>query len=251
MSILNAAARLRPIQLKRDRRGYTLLEAVLVLALVSILTFGLGLMAVSMREQMWVSAQLQHVDQFANDYLNTWIRTVRAAREFDNGDNVYIRRQTAPIEMQVNYIHPKDYREMADKSKERTYLFKFNYRDRIPELRINGQRQWSAHPYPGYEYTQAFPPVNADHRDQFFAYPGGVNGFKLTKCTRPNLPNTFRDNYLTLEFTMVYRRNASSQWPFLRRLPFIKEMHYQASAYTVNPNWPVDYEVDFDLPDNG
>jgi hypothetical protein len=94
ISIRSIAARLRPIQLKRNRRGYTLLEAILVLSLASILILGLGVLIVPVREQMWVSAQLRSMDQWALSYCNTWARVAR------NSIGSEIRRITPPTEME-------------------------------------------------------------------------------------------------------------------------------------------------------
>jgi hypothetical protein len=105
---------------------------------------------------------------------------------------------------------------------------------------------WNASPYYAYEYFETFPPSNSDRRDSFKAFGGGAKGYKIAKCTRPNLPNAWRDNYLTLTFTMEYRRSSS----LTRKSPFIREIDYVASAYTVNPNWPTNNNGIVEMPED-
>lgn len=233
MSISRIAASLRLIRLRRNRRGYTMMEAILVLALGSVMILGLGILALSVRENMWINVQLRNAEEFGKNYCNLWEKIVR------NAAGTRLRRVGPPAEFEAEYLDPD---KNLNKQNLEKYIFKFNRAEKIPEVRVNGRRRF-------YEQDQTadyppFPP-SADRRDIFETYSAGNKGFKIARCTRNNIPASYRDKYLTMSFTILYRREPTlkgQRW-------FSKEIPFTASAYTVNTSWPVDY-LDSSLADD-
>lgn len=219
------AASLKLMNLKRNRRGYTMMEAILVLALGSVLILGLGILAISVRENMWINVQLRNGEEFGKNYCNLWEKIVR------NAASTRVRRIVAPSEFEADYLDPED---RLNKLYLQRYVFRFNRSEKVPEVLVNGRRR----NYPG-DRSADFPPFpnTRDRRDNFEVYGTGAKGFKIEKCTRPGIPASYRDKYLTMSFVMLYSREPTlrgQRW-------FSKEIPFTASGYTVNTSWPVDF----------
>ncbi len=236
MLISRIAASLKPIKLRRDRRGYTLTEAVLVLAISSMLIYGLGILVLSTREQMWISQQIRHADEWGLAYVNDWARVVKHA------ESVTIRRANAPSWMVVNYIEQDD---PLNRVKE--YSYQWYNRMSMPVLKINGRLN-----------ELELYPTSSDSRDSFRVERapkrvpdvGRVLGFVVYECKRQAPPILWRKNYLTMEFSMIYERSIGNQRT--RYKPFKKKLNYLASAYSVNTNWAIEDETGgFDDPEDG
>ncbi|MDP8206793.1 MAG: prepilin-type N-terminal cleavage/methylation domain-containing protein [Candidatus Electryonea clarkiae] len=223
MSISRIAASLRLLKLNRKRRGYTMMEAILVLAIGSILVFGLGILVISVRENIWINTQLRNAEEYGKNYCHTWEKVVR------NAVGTRIRRVGPPAEFEAEYMDPDD---PIHNNSIKDYLFKFNNAKSIPEIRVNGRVRYFE---VADNYTK-FPP-STDRRDNFEVYRAGRKGFKIERCTRANIPASYRDKFLTMSFTILYRREPTftgGRW-------FSKEIPFTASAYTVNTSWPVNY----------
>jgi hypothetical protein len=205
-----------------------MMEAILVLAIGSILILGLGILALSVRENMWINVQLRNAEEFGKNYCNLWEKVVR------NAAATKIRRVGPPAELQVEYLDPD---KKLNKEHLETYVFKFNRAENVPEVRVNGRRRFYENDRSDNDnFYPPFPP-SSDRRDIFEAYANGAKGFKIDRCTRNNVPASYREKFLTMTFTILYRREPTlrgQRW-FSREIPFT------ASAYTVNTSWPVDY----------
>ncbi len=235
MLISRIAASLKPIKLRKDRRGYTLAEAVLVLAISSMLIYGLGILVMSTREQMWISRQIRNADEWGMAYVNDWARVIKHA------ESVTIRRSNAPSWMVVEYIEQND---PLQRVKE--YDYRWYNRMNMPILKINGRIS-----------DPDLYPTSSDSRDSFrverapkrVADVGKVTGFVVYECDRKGAPTTWKKNYLTLEFSMIYERAIGREKTRYR--PFKKKLNFLASAYSVNTNWAIESEqAGFDAPED-
>ncbi len=225
------------IRLKRDRRGLTLLETILVLAIGSMLIYGLMLLVVQTQEQIWISMQVRDASEWGNDYVDFFTRIVR------NSVQVTIRQQTPPSQLVAIYENPY---EIPLQTKE--YLFSYDIRRSAPTIRINGVMQNDLSYFDPYHLTQR------DSRDRVQVVRTGFDqGFIIyhPESDRSDTPAKFKDTvalaedsdantevYVTIDFWVRYTRYPGSRGT--ERGTYTKDMHFTGSAYVLNPNWPMD-----------
>ncbi len=220
----------------RGRKGFTLIEAILVITISAIMVSGTGILWVSVQEQLAINFQIREAEEFGLAYVNQFVRRVR------NGYDVEILRVTAPSSARLTYVIPVDVYAAHDVVEDDVeFQFKFDRRLGLPMIERNNRR---------YELFQdergqgggyvPWPPDNPDRRDNFWT---PQTSFEIRRLERndSSIPEDFRDHFLEMRFTIMYRRDPTL--PGQR--PFYKELDFNGSAYTVNVLWPsTDYNSD-------
>ncbi|MBZ0263436.1 prepilin-type N-terminal cleavage/methylation domain-containing protein [bacterium] len=209
-------------QKMQNRRGFTILEVALTLALSSVLLYGMVVLVLQFKEVIWINMQLRNAEEFAMDYIYTFTKHMK------NGYSAEIVNQSWPSRARVWYIDPDD----ATLSKD-LYDFRRDPNTGLPTVYVNNRRV----------RQQDFPPVG-DGRDNFVV---DARTFRIyyNEIDPGRTPEKWNESYITLSFSMTYTREPI--FPYRNR--YEKRMDFQGSAFVYNDNWPSNDDLRFPTRD--
>ncbi len=234
------------VRLKRDRRGLTLLETLVVLIVGSLLVYGLMLLIVQTQEQMWIAKQVRDISEWGNNYVFNFTRVVR------NSLKTNLQRLTPPSILLAEYEDPS-----IEPLEAKEYVFQYDNTRDCPTVRANGVLQ-------EYALMDPYDIQRRDARDRVEVYrTGAEKGFIIYRpgYDRRDMPNKFQNPqdlsddpnnhdatevYLTVDFWVRYTRTTGGRnsTGF-----YTKDLHFNGSAYCLNPFWPTEGSGTFTTPD--
>ncbi len=206
---------------RRARKGFTLIEVAVSLALSAVLLYGLVIMVIHLNEILWINMQMRNAEEFGLAYINTFTKHMR------NGFDVQLLTAGFPSRAIVRYVDPDDVNE-----DRQLYDFRRDPRTKLPVVYVDGALKPVDQNFPQSGDGKDHFEVDENSFRMFFNYSGSRH-LDAPLSQDATIP-AFNRNFISLEFNIIYTREPS--WPFMT--PFQRTLDFVGSTYVVNSNWP-------------